>query len=125
MNPLTIGNLVASLKSASSVPITPANPSSQDAAAMKIDPARTAGAARGVASGGEVRRPESAGAPADPPADSPVLRSRADAGGPQPFDSARVATLREAVAEGRYQPDGGAIADALIALESDLGGVRR
>ena len=42
-----------------------------------------------------------------------------------PETTSRVATLREAVAEGRYQPDGGAIADALIALESDLGGVRR
>lgn len=119
MNP-TLSGLLAGLKSPAVTPIQPANPPSQEAASMKIDPSKANAAAPGSA-GGAVRPADAAAAPSDARGDSPVLTSRSEAGGGAPFDGTRVADLRRAVEDGRYQPNSQRIADALIGLESALG----
>lgn len=119
MNP-TLSGLLAGLKSPAVAPIQPANPSSQEAASMKIDPSKANAAVRGSA-GGNVRPADAAAAPTDARGDAPVLTARSEAGGAAPFDSARVADLRRAVEDGRYQPDSQRIADALVGLEAALG----
>lgn len=119
MNP-TLSGLLTGLKSHAVAPIQPANPSSQEAASMKIDPSKVNAAVRGSA-GGVVRPADAAASPSDARGDTPVLTARSDAGGAAPFDSARVAELRRAVEDGRYQPDSQRIADALVGLETALG----
>jgi flagellar biosynthesis anti-sigma factor FlgM len=119
MNP-TLPGLLAGLKSAVTAPIQPASPSSQEAASMKIDPSKASVPAPGSA-GGAVRPADAAAAASDARGGAPVLSSRNEAGGGAPFDSTRVADLRRAVEDGRYQPSSQRIADALIGLESALG----
>lgn len=116
MNP-TLPGLLAGLKSSAQGPIQPVNPSSQEAASMKIDPTKAGAVTRGSA-GGPVRPTDPAAAASDARGDTPVLQSRSEAGSSAPFDNARVADLKRAVEEGRYQPEGGRIADALLGLEA-------
>jgi len=123
MNPINPGNGFLKLSGQGS--INPASPSTNESAAMKIDSSTAAAATRAAAAGGEVRKADAAAAPNDAKGDSAVLASRAQTDAPPPFDNQRVAELRAQVAEGRYQPSGERIADAMLALESDMQNVGR
>lgn len=123
MNPIVPGH--AWLKFSGQASITPASSSNNESAAMKIESSNALAATRAAAAGGEVRKADATAAPNDAKGDSAVLASRAQTNAPPPFDSQRVAELRAQVAEGRYQPSGERIADAMIALEADLVGRSR
>lgn len=68
-------------------------------------------------------RPTVAGAPA-PSSDavhlSPTLAQLQSSDEGAPVDSARVAEIKQAIAEGRFKIDAGAIADSLISTARDL-----
>lgn len=123
MNPISPGNGLLKLFGQGS--INTASPSTNESAAMKIDSSTAISATKAAAAGGEVRKADAAAAPTDTKGDSAVLASRAQTDAPQPFDSQRVAELRAQVAEGRYQPSGEKIADAMLALEADMQSIGR
>lgn len=121
MNPISAA-YSGVFKSSANAPITGQPPKTPDAA-MKIAPTSTEAPTR-TAAGGAVRSADPVNATADARADSTVLHARPDHGSGVPFDSTRVAELRTAVSEGRYQPSAANIADALIGMDRAFAGVR-
>lgn len=86
---------------------------------MKIDASRTSSTSTTAAS--QKIRPQDATSPAatvSPAADASVTTHLQKTGGPSsaeaPFDNQRVAEIRQAIAEGRFQINADKIADRLI-----------
>jgi negative regulator of flagellin synthesis FlgM len=88
---------------------------------MKIDSLNSSGA---VAPSGPRAKPkpasESAAGQAAASADVTLSSASSAAGGEEPVNSARVQEIRQAIAEGRFQINAGAIADRLIESAREL-----